>query len=39
MDTSDRWVTEGCDPGSPLLPAERAELVRSYAALLAAVHR
>ena len=24
---------------SPLLPAERAALVRSYAALLAAVHR
>ena len=38
MDISDQWVTEGCDLGSPLLPAERAELVRSYAALLAAIH-
>ncbi len=36
---SDRWVDDGCDPGSPALPAERAMLVRSYAALLAAVHR
>ena len=39
MDLSDRWVAEGCDPRSPLLPAERAELVRSYAALLTAVRR
>jgi hypothetical protein len=39
MDISDRWVAEGCDPASPLLPAERAELVRCYAALLAAVYR
>jgi hypothetical protein len=39
MDISDRWVAEGCALDSPLLPAERAELVRSYAALLAAVHR
>jgi hypothetical protein len=39
MDISDRWVAQGCDPDSPLLPAERAELIRSYAALLAAVHR
>jgi hypothetical protein len=39
MDISDRWVAEGRAPDSPLLPAERAELVRSYAALLAAVHR
>ena len=38
MDLSDQWVREGCPPGSPLLPAERAALVRSYAALLAAVH-
>ena len=38
MDISDRWVIEGCVPDSPLLPAERAELIRSYAALLAAVH-
>ena len=39
MDISDRWVKEGCQPDSPLLPAERAALVRSYAALLAAIHR
>ena len=38
MDLSDRWVTEGCLPGSPLLAQEHAALVRSYAALLAAVH-
>ena len=36
---SDRWVADGCDPMSPALAAERAALVRSYAALLAAVHR
>jgi hypothetical protein len=36
---SDRWVADGRDPQSPALPAERAALVRSYAALLAAVHR
>jgi len=39
MDVSDRWVEAGCDPGDPLLAQERALLVRSYAALLAAVHR
>jgi hypothetical protein len=39
MDVSDRWVTAGCDPGDRLLAEERALLVRSYAALLAAVHR
>ena len=39
MDISDRWVEAGCDPSSPLLREERALLVRSYAALLAAVHR
>jgi len=38
MDLSDRWVREGCPPGSPLLPLEHAALVRCYAALLAAVH-
>ena len=38
MDLSDRWVAEGRDPQSPLLPLEHAALVRSYAALLAAVH-
>ncbi len=38
MDLSDRWVREGCKPDSPLLKLERASLVRSYAALLAAVH-
>ena len=39
MRISDRWVAEGCDPESPAVAQERAELVRSYAALLAAVHR
>jgi hypothetical protein len=39
MDLSDQWVREGCLPDSPLLPLERAALVRGYAALLAAVHR
>ena len=39
MDISDRWVAEGREPGSPLIATERAELVRCYAALLAAVHR
>ena len=38
MDLSDRWVAEGCLPDSPLLGLEHAALVRSYAALLAAVH-
>ena len=39
MDVSDRWVAEGCLLASPLVAEERALLVRSYAALLAAVHR
>jgi hypothetical protein len=39
MDVSDRWVDEGCDPQAAALAQERALLVRSYAALLAAVHR
>jgi hypothetical protein len=39
MDLSDEWVARGCPGDSALLPAERAALVRSYAALLAAVHR
>jgi hypothetical protein len=38
MDISDQWVAAGCQPDSPLLPAVRAALVRSYAALLAAIH-
>lgn len=38
MGLSDRWVREGCRPDSGLLPLEHAALVRSYAALLAAVH-
>jgi hypothetical protein len=38
MDLSDQWIEEGCQPDSPLLPLERAALVRAYAALLAAVH-
>jgi hypothetical protein len=32
-------VETGCDPEAPALAEERALLVRSYAALLAAVHR
>jgi hypothetical protein len=39
MDVSDRWVAAGSDPEHPLLVQERALLVRSYASLLAAVHR
>jgi hypothetical protein len=39
MDLSDQWVREGRQPDSRLLPLEHAALVRSYAALLAAVHR
>ncbi len=38
MDLSDLWVAEGCRRDSPLLAQEHAALVRSYAALLAAVH-
>jgi hypothetical protein len=38
MDLSDQWVREGCRPDSPLLPLERAALVRAYVALLAPVH-
>jgi hypothetical protein len=39
MTASDEWVDRGCRPDDPLLETERAALVRSYAALLAAVHR
>jgi hypothetical protein len=39
MVLSDRWVAEGCSSDSPLLVGEGAGLVRSWAALLAAVHR
>lgn len=39
MDVSDRWVAAGRDGTSPLVAEEQALLVRSYAALLAAVHR
>ena len=39
MRHSDRWVREGRDLASPLIEEERAALVRSYAGLLAAVHR
>jgi len=39
MDVSDRWVEAGCDPDDPMLSEERALLIRSYASLLAAVHR
>jgi hypothetical protein len=38
MRYSDRWVREGCSMASHLVAEERAALVRSYAALLAAVH-
>jgi hypothetical protein len=38
MDLSDAWVVAGCDRDSPMIDEERAALVRSYAALLAAVH-
>lgn len=38
MTISDKWVADGRDPASPALLDERAALVRSYAALLAAVH-
>ena len=39
MDVSDRWVAAGSDPKDPLLAEERALLIRSFAALLVAVHR
>jgi hypothetical protein len=39
MDISDEWVEAGCDPADPRLARERVLLVRSYASLLAAVHR
>jgi hypothetical protein len=39
MRYSDQWVAEGCELTSPLIAQERAALVRSYAGLLAAVHR
>ena len=39
MDLSDQWVKQGCQLDSPLLPLEHAALVRSYSALLAAVHQ
>lgn len=38
MRYSDRWVSEGRDRSSPLVGEVRAALVRSYAALLSAVH-
>jgi hypothetical protein len=39
MRLSDAWVEQGAHVDSPLIARERAALVRSYAALLAAVHR
>jgi hypothetical protein len=39
MRYSDEWVNEGRELASPLIAEERAALVRSYAALLAGVHR
>lgn len=38
MIVSDKWVADGRDPDSPALADEQATLVRSHAALLAAVH-
>lgn len=38
MDLSDRWIGAGGPLPSALVEQERAALVRSYAALLAAVH-
>jgi hypothetical protein len=38
MVLSDRWVASGSHPEDPRLARERSLLVRSYAALLAAVH-
>jgi hypothetical protein len=38
MDLSDEWLRQGRQPDSGLLPLEHAALVRSYSALLAAVH-
>jgi hypothetical protein len=38
MDVSDAWVGAGCERDDPRLARERGLLVRSYAALLAAVH-
>ncbi len=39
MQMTHRWVEGGCDPEDPRLAQERRLLVRSYAGLLAAVHR
>ena len=39
MEISDQWVAQGRHRDSPLLALERAALVRSYAALHAAIHR
>lgn len=39
MRYSDRWVRDGCALPSPLVREVEAALVRSYAALLAGVHR
>ena len=39
MRHSDEWVEAGCELDDPLLAAERAELIASYTALLAAVGR
>jgi hypothetical protein len=39
MRYSDQWVEAGCDLASPLIAQERAALIRSYAGLLAGVHR
>jgi hypothetical protein len=37
MRISDQWVEDGCDPSSPAIARERAELIRGYEALRKAV--
>jgi len=37
MRISDQWVEDGCDPASPAIAQERAELIRGYEALRKAV--
>jgi DNA-binding GntR family transcriptional regulator len=39
MDVSDRWVAAGCDPRDPPPAEEWASLIRSFAAVVEAVHR
>jgi hypothetical protein len=39
MVISDKWVADGAQPGNPAIDAERAELVKAYAALRNAIRR